>query len=176
VSPSRSGLSTLLIDADPQGNLCEAFGVEPEHPGPRLHHALADPPGTNAVPPWSTRPVSDGESLPLPGGVHLLPGGDALEAAVSARTAEPAFALRLAELVDALRPVYDVVLIDTPPGLGALSSMAMLAADWVIASARPAGFDVGGAVKLAELIEHRLRLTRPELRLLGVLVTQVDQR
>jgi cellulose biosynthesis protein BcsQ len=46
----------------------------------------------------------------------------------------------------------------------------------VIAPACPADFDIGGAVKLAELIEGQLRAVRPGLRLLGVLICQVDRR
>jgi len=167
------GLRTLLIDADPQANLSEAFGIEPRHAGLRLEQLLADP--TLPAGAWTSRPEPDGTEV-FAGGVQLLPCSEALQAAVTAHLRDPRFALRLAELVGTLRPAYDVVLLDTPPGLGPLSSMAMLAGDWVIAPARPADFDVGGAVKLAELIEAQLRHANERLELLGVLVTQVDRR
>jgi cellulose biosynthesis protein BcsQ len=71
---------------------------------------------------------------------------------------------------------YDFILLDTPPGLGPLSSMAMLAADWVIVPARPADFDVAGAIKLATLIGGALATLNERLRLVGVLICQVDRR
>jgi cellulose biosynthesis protein BcsQ len=40
---AAEGLRVLLVDADPQGNLGEVFGIEPEHPGPRLEDVLATP-------------------------------------------------------------------------------------------------------------------------------------
>lgn len=99
-----------------------------------------------------------------------------LEAAVTDHAAEPGFADRLARRIDELDGDWDVIVLDTPPGLGPLSSMAMLAGRWVVVPARPADFDVGGAVKLADLIAGELSAVNPELQLLGVLVTQVDRR
>jgi cellulose biosynthesis protein BcsQ len=87
VAFAQLGLRTLLIDADPQGNLGEAFGVEPDHPEPRLHDA--DPTRRRAGDAVSAL-ERDGLPVALAGGVHLLlPGGAQLEEAVSARTAEP---------------------------------------------------------------------------------------
>lgn len=162
----------LLIDVDPQANLGEAFGVDADHPGPRIEHALLDP----TVAPWHSRRDPDDGPTSLAAGVHLLPCSDRLEAVVSQHVGDPRFPYRLRELVDALRPHYDAIVLDTPPGLGPLSSMAMLTADWVIVPARPADFDVGGAIKLAHLIAGALRDVNPTLRLLGVLITQVDRR
>jgi chromosome partitioning protein len=92
VAFAQLGLRTLLIDADPQGNLGEAFGVEPDQPGARLQDGLTEP-GGGQVTPWVARANGDGSPVALAGGVHLLPGGDQLEEAVSARTAEPDFPL-----------------------------------------------------------------------------------
>jgi chromosome partitioning protein len=54
--------------------------------------------------------------------------------------------------------------------------MAMLAARWIIVPARPADFDIGGAVKIADLLEHEIAQFNPDVELLGVLVSQVDRR
>jgi cellulose biosynthesis protein BcsQ len=56
---------------------------------------------------------------------------------------------------------YDFVLIDTPPRVGVLSSLVLIAARWVIVPARPADFDVAGAVRLADLIDHELAAFTP---------------
>ena len=156
---AQLGRRVLLIDADPQANLTEAFALTGHEPP--LEQLLADP----ALEP---RPS---DTTP-----HVVPCTPGLEATVTSLGRHQAFALSLRDVVEALATHYDTILIDTPPGLGALSSMAMLAADWVIVPARPADFDVGGAIKLAELIRTDLQQSNPRLRLLGVLVTQADRR
>ena len=162
------GARVLLIDADPQANLSEAFGATDPQTA-TLEQLLADP----DLPCVATQPDITTTNGRAP---DLIPCTEQLEATVSTFAHHEAFALTLNDLVSSVAPAYDAILIDTPPGLGALSSMAMLAADWVIAPARPADFDVGGAVKLADLIATDLRELNPGLRLLGVLVTQVDRR
>lgn len=172
------GQRVLLVDADPQANLGEAFGVDdPDVLGPRLEDLL-DADGFNEAPAvWTARiePAS-GEAVELAAGVHLIPCTDDLATTAAQLVGTPGAEFRLRDLLALYADDYDFILIDTPPGLGPLSSMAMLAAQWVIVPARPADFDVGGAVKVADLIEDGLREFNPELRLLGVLVSQVDRR
>jgi chromosome partitioning protein len=169
----------LLIDADPQANLSTMFGCDPELAGPRLQdaldHQIAD---TLPSTPWRTHPGTDGHPQPLAGGVHVLPCSDELEVIVAdhlaART--PNYQHRLRELVSSYDDHYDYILIDTPPGRQALSTMALLAAHWVITPIRPADFDVDGAIGLVELLEHEIAAYNPTVRILGVLVTQTDRR
>jgi chromosome partitioning protein len=165
------GFRVLGIDADPQANLSEAFGVGEGVEGPRLEDSLAE---ELVLAPWSV-PLT-GVSAARGGHLGLVPCSAALEAVITGASGRPDFAHALAHGVAALEEPWDFVLIDTPPGLGALSSMAMLAADWVAVPARPADFDVAGALKLSRLVEDELALQNPRLRLLGVLVTQVDRR
>lgn len=173
---AEMGERLLLIDADPQANLSELYGVGDEMlPGTRLEDALVN--GASEAPaPWTERPDEDGTIIELSCGVHLLPCTEELAGTVIDHDAEVDFEYRLRELVEAYRPDYDFVLIDTPPGIQPLTSMAMLAADWVMVPARPADFDVGGAVKIADFIEARITEFNPKLRVLGVLVCQTDRR
>jgi chromosome partitioning protein len=131
---AERGLRVLAIDADPQANLGEAFGIATQDRGDRLENRL------------STHDADPGPAIRhhRPGGVDVLPCSHHLEQAVTAHVHHPDFAYRLATLVDHVAPNYDAILIDTPPGLGPLSSMAMLASDWVIVPCRPADFDVTG--------------------------------
>jgi len=164
------GRRALVIDADPQANLSEAFGVAADHEGPRLEDAVDD---EGELAPWS---VALDDRAGHGGQLDLVPCTSRLDEALSRRVADPAAAMLLRDRLTSIGGLYDFVLVDTPPGPTSLSSMALLAADWVVVPARPADFDVGGALKLADLIHTDLRLLNPSLNFLGVLMTQVDRR
>jgi chromosome partitioning protein len=165
----------LLIDADPQANLSTIFGCDPELIGMRLEDALERPSWDDAPAPWRTRPVPGHEPVELAGGVHVLPCTEELEVVVRSEAKAEGFAHRLRNLV-ALYYAYDVILIDTPPGRQALSTLALLAAQYVIAPIRPSDFDVEGAIRLTEMLEDEIQQHNPGIKMLGVLVTQTDRR
>ena len=173
------GRRVLLIDADPQGNLSELFGADDVgQPGVRLEDVLSTGLVRTAAP-WSTRlDPETGRQVQLAAGVDLLPCTEDLAAVVDELSVTEAGAFGLRDVVALYDAEYDYVIIDTPPGAGALkfSTLALLAADWVIVPARPADFDVGGAVKICDRIDSELSQFNPTLRMLGVLITQVDRR
>ncbi len=166
------GLRVLVIDADPQANLSEAFGIPADVEGPRLENTLAVP--AEPLLAWTVDLTGPAETHG--GTLGVVPCSALLEQTVTEHAGFSGFPHRLAEEVERSCDDYDAILLDTPPGLGPLSSMAMLAADWIIVPARPADFDVGGALKLADLIRGELASVNPRLQLLGVLMTQVDRR
>jgi chromosome partitioning protein len=109
--------------------------------------------------------------------LHLIPKSETLADVGATHAHETDFAYALADMVAVRKEDHEVVLIDTPPGVGPLRTMALIASDRVIVPARPpADFDVGSAVKLADLIRADLVHANPNLQLLGVLLTQVDPR
>jgi len=175
---AQLGERVLLIDADPQSNLGEAFGVDDATQlGLRLEDVLDQPRWDTAPPVWTSRQDPDtSETIELAAGVHILPCTPQLASTVAALATSAGAEARLRDVVALYAPHYDWILIDTPPGLGALSSMAMLAARWIIVPARPADFDIGGAIKIADLLEHEIVAFNPDVELLGVLVSQVDRR
>ena len=96
---AERGLRVLLVDADPQANLSEAFAVPADRRG--LEHALD---GAETVEPYEVL-----------AGLHVLPAGEALAGVIADRAHEGEFAYALADLVDVWRPDYSVIVLDTPP-------------------------------------------------------------
>ena len=170
---AERGLRVLLIDCDPQANLSESFGWTEDVVGERLEDLLAQPSAAGRFQPPAA----------LLGGVSRVGWRDRLRliactdsladiAADLPQAAGAGYELRLRQVVDAQRPSFDFILLDTPPGLGSLSGMALLAADWLVIPALAADLDVRGAGKLYDLVESEL----PGLRILGVLIAASERR
>ena len=106
--------------------------------------------------------------------LRIIPATDALAdiAADLPELAGAGYEGRLTEVLDPLRDQFDVILLDTPPGRGNLSGMAVLAADGLLIPALAADLDVRGAGKLYDLVEGDI----PDLRILGVLIAASDRR
>ena len=167
------GQRVLAVDADPQANLTESFGAE-EARGLKLEDVLATAEADRRA--AMVAGVGEGDKSTLPGGVHLLPCSDELADVAAELPRQAGYELRLREALVPLRDAFDYILIDTPPGLGVLSGMALIAADAVIVPVRPADLDVGGAAKVYDLVETELRELSPQLEVLGVLVAQAQRR
>ena len=152
---AEAGHRVLLVDCDPQANLSEAFGWTEDLPGERLEDLLAHPAAAGRYAPPPALQADVAPQLPWRDRLRILPCTDAL-ADVSAdlpASAGDGWESRLKEILEPLRARFDFVLLDTPPGLGNLSGMAVLAADGLLIPARPADLDVRGAGKLYDLVE-----------------------
>lgn len=165
------GERVLVVDADPQANLTEAFGADGEPPTTAHLEELLAAPRLESAP----RPLASlSHAAPLPAGVHLLPCTDALADVATELTGSAKGEFRLRAALELLRPAYDFILIDTPPGIVPLSTMALLASDWLVIPAQPADHDIAGAAKVYDLVETTLRAYNPRLETLGVLLTKVE--
>jgi chromosome partitioning protein len=173
---TRRPRRVLLIDADPQANLSTLFGCDPDLPGVRLEDVIERDFHTVAPAVWTSRPAPDQRLTRLAGGVHVLPCTDALAIVARDNAAQPGFGDRLRHATALLRENYDYILIDTPPGRQALTTLALLATDYVIAPIRPADFDVEGAIRLTEMLENEIQPHNPGVKMLGVLLAQADPR
>jgi chromosome partitioning protein len=165
----------LIVDCDPQANLSEAFGWTEDRVGERLEDLLAHPAAAATYRP----PIALGEVLAVSvpawrERLRIIACTDALAdvAADIAAIAGDGYATRLRDVLDPQRQRFDVILLDTPPGLGNLSGMAMLAADRLLIPALAADLDVRGAGKLYDLVEAQI----PGLRILGVLIAASERR
>jgi chromosome partitioning protein len=171
---AEAGLRVLLVDCDPQANLSEAFGWGEKRPGERLEDLLLHPEAAARFAPPSAISKEIAPGLPWRKRLRIIPATDALAdvAADLHQVAGEGYEGRLRDVLVPLRSRFDVVLLDTPPGLGTLPGLALLAADGLLIPALAADLDVRGAGKLYDLVEAEL----PNLRVLGVLLAASEGR
>jgi chromosome partitioning protein len=168
------GLRVLLVDCDPQANLSETFGWTEDRPGERLEDLLENPEASHRFAPPAALREEVAPSLEWRERLRIIPTTDALAdvAADLPGAVGPGYESRLREVLEPLRGSFDVILLDTPPGLGTLPGLALLAADGLLIPALAADLDVRGAGKVYDLVETQL----PDLRILGVLVAASESR
>ena len=163
---AAAGRRVLVVDADPQGGVAPVLGITGGDGGMALREALLR--GAELV-------------VTEVGGIGLAHGGAELAAAaVQLPRSELPWHWALA---DALARVegYDEILVDTPPGLGALTMVALAAAGRVII---PTTLDASSyrtlpeALNAINLVRHHpaQRPLNPSLTFGGVLPTLVDLR
>ena len=85
---------------------------------------------------------------------------------------------RLKEGIEHLRKSspYDYVLIDCLPSFGHLQLAALQASDYVLIPVRPSPYALAGMKELFKTIEKVRKYFNPDLKVLGIVVNQVDGR
>lgn len=82
-------------------------------------------------------------------------------------------------LRDVLKPVqaqYDFIIIDTPPALGNLNYMALVAADYVLIPAEPSVYGLTGLDDINSTINSVQNGANPALKVVGILLVRYNRR
>lgn len=158
--------STLLVDADPQGNATSGLGVDRDDLESSIYEVLLEGKASQDV-------LLRGVHFPL---LDLLPSGRDL---LGAEIALAGRAGRETLLRDALLPIrqrYDYVLIDTPPSLGLLTVNTLAAADTVLIPIQCEYYALEGLTQLLNTVQLVQRNLNPGLQIEGVLLTMFSER
>jgi cellulose biosynthesis protein BcsQ len=182
------GLSTLVIDLDPQANATVALDAGPT--AVSVADVLDDP--RRSVIRDAIAPSAWGDTLdvlvgsedterhnhPEPGSKRLARLARALtrlddNGATNLRAVDPA-----RSPPDPAEPIapYRLVLVDCPPSLGQLTRSALLAANRAILVTDPTMFSVAGVQRAFEAVQDERERGNPALQPLGVLVNRVRPR
>jgi chromosome partitioning protein len=155
------GRRVLLVDCDPQGSLSEALGLSVAPP------ALMDVLAEEAPAAAAVRPTAVERLAVLPANQDLTNVEDRLYGRAGWHQA----------LRRALGPLaeYDVVLLDTPPGLGVLSLLGIVAADAALVLCPPEYLAQRALGNVLATLERARRIT-PGIALAGILPTLVGGR
>jgi chromosome partitioning protein len=154
----RSGVRTLAVDLDPQGNLSDYFDLPPD-----VEPTIADVLAGRAAASEAIHEEMIPANLSLAETELMLGGKMGRE-------------LTLRRALAALPDEYDVVLIDCPPSLGLLTINALVAADWALITAEAQYFALQGVEQAMEVVELARDSLNPKLALLGVLLNLADMR
>lgn len=161
---SESGSRVLLVDLDPQASLTFSLGHDPEGITTSIHQVLL------------------GEATARAAILATEDGPDLLPATIELALAEQLLLTRTGRervLKTALKPVlrsYDVVVLDCPPTLGILTTMALTAADGVLIPLQCETLSHRGVGQLLDTIHDVKKITNRRLKVLGVLPTLFDAR
>lgn len=162
---AAKGRYVLLVDLDPQANATSGLGVNPREVNPGLYHAIL-----GSVPFMQiTRPVHFDT-------LHLAPAHPDLAGANVELVNEPNRERRLYETLLPIRNNYDLILIDCPPSLGLLTLNGMVAADDLLIPIQAEYYALEGISNLLETTNMLRENLKPDLRILGAVVTMFDRR
>ncbi|HEY0515920.1 MAG TPA: ParA family protein [Solirubrobacteraceae bacterium] len=154
----RSGVRTLAVDLDPQGNLSDYFDVPPDTQ-PTIADVLAG--RTKA-----------GEALHE----DIIPANLSLAESELMLTGKIGREMTLRRALAKLDGAYELILIDCPPSLGLLTINALVAADHALITAEAQYFALQGVEQAIEVVELARDSLNDELTLLGVLLNLADMR
>lgn len=163
---SEAGISTLVIDLDPQGNATSCLGVDPadlEFTANDVLHADAKGVAADAIAP------SKWDHISLIGSDLSLAERDGDQALGSEHR------LRKALDTDALGS-FELVLIDCQPSVGKLVSNALIASDSVLIVTEPSVSASQGVANVMHTVDTVKELFNPALELLGVILNRVPPR
>jgi len=154
----RSGVRTLAVDLDPQGNLSDYFDL-PTDVEPTIADVLA---GRSSA----ADAIHD----------DIIPANLSLAEAELMLGGKMGRELTLRRALAKLNSDYEVILIDCPPSLGLLTINALVAAEHALITAEAQYFALQGVEQAMEVVELARDSLNPQLSLLGVLLNLADMR
>ncbi|MCB0795004.1 MAG: ParA family protein [Flavobacteriales bacterium] len=156
---------TLLVDADPQANATSGVGFDPREVKASIYEAIInDMPATEAI------LATDNPNLDiLPGHIDLV--GAEIEMIDMADREH-----QLKRVLDPLRELYDLIIIDCSPSLGLVTVNSLTASDSVIVPVQCEYFALEGLGKLLNTIKIVQQRLNPDLAIEGMLLTMYDSR
>jgi chromosome partitioning protein len=167
---AQMGQRVLAIDLDPQCNLTQHCGFDPDNLSPTIYQ-----PFKQEVEGFESS-VADA-IYETEEGFHLLPAQPELSLIELSLINTLSRERVLATMLQSVKNEYDCILIDCNPSLGLLVVNALTAADGVIIPIQTEYLAARGALMILSTIETvRRKKLNPNLEIYGILLTMADTR
>ena len=152
---ATGGMMTLLVDLDPQCNATSAVGLDPAE-----RHPLID-----------ERPIGEAVRDTCVANLRVLPGSRSFHDVDALANSDDSDSMRVAQHLAASIAVYDAVLVDCPPSLGALTRTALATSDEVLIPIQCEYFAMEGLAQMIEVIRQVMNGPNARLEFGGILLT-----
>ena len=169
-SLAKLGKKVLAVDFDSQANLTICFGVEnPAEVPATIGHLMMAQMDEEAMPDKS-------EYIMSRNGVDFIPSSMVLSAVDAKLRLEMGAEKMLSNILEPLRDLYDYLIIDTCPALGALTINALAAADGVVITVNPQLLAMMGLQDFLKTIKKIKNRINPKIEVEGILLTMCEAR
>lgn len=162
---AKAGKKTLLIDFDPQGNATSGLGVDKTELTGTMTDVIKGQQTLDQV-----IVSTEHKNLWLAPTTSILANAEVEMTQLDKRFS------RLKMAIDPLQPVYDYVIIDSPPSLSLLTVNGLISARYVLLPVQAEFYALEGLGQLLETMKLVRKGMNPSLELLGVLPTMIDSR
>jgi chromosome partitioning protein len=162
---AEAGHFVLLIDLDPQANATSGLGIDHKNLAHGIYHALS-----------GVKRISEITHNTHHAGLRVAPSTMDLAAANVELVNEPNRESKLLSVVEEARPLYDFIIIDCPPSLGLLTINGLAASDTVLIPVQAEYYALEGLTQLLSTIDLVRQHIKPNLRIIGAVLTMFDQR
>ncbi len=159
------GKFVLLVDLDPQANATSGLGLDPNQFEDGIYEALlGDSSMRDIIVPTQIE------------GLKLAPSTPSLAgAAIELKDVERR-EFRLADMLLEVRNDFDYILVDCPPSLGLLTVNGLSAVDKLVIPVQAEYYALEGLSQLLRTIGMVKEVLKPDLEVLGAVVTMYDGR
>ncbi len=159
------GNFVLLVDMDPQANATSGLGFARNDLAYGIYEALA-----------KQKRVHDVIKNTVHEGLRILPATSNLAGANIELVDMERREHQLGDLLGELKHAYDYIIIDCPPSLGLLTLNSLVAADDLLIPVQAEYYALEGLGQLLETVELIRTHVKPEIRILGAVITMFDKR
>jgi chromosome partitioning protein len=159
------GKRVLLVDIDPQANASSGLGLDHRNLEAGIYEALL-----------GLKPISAIIKRTVQSGLQVAPATISLAGAGIEMVNLDNREFRLANILEEVRPDFDYIIIDGPPSLGLLTVNSLVAADEVLIPIQSEYFALEGLSQLLETISLVQNNLKPELGIMGAVITMFDRR
>ncbi len=163
---AKLGYKVLLIDIDPQANASSGLGVNTRNLSESIYDVLIDEPKRidSIIKPTKIDKL------------HLAPANTNLAGANIELVSMSRREFKLWDNITSVSHRYDFVIIDNPPSLGILAINGLVAADEVLIPVQTEYYALEGISQLLHTIELVKQHLKPDLKVLGAVMTMYDGR
>ncbi|NTU99118.1 ParA family protein [Candidatus Falkowbacteria bacterium] len=159
------GRQVLLVDIDPQANATSGLGIDHKNLEFGIYEALL-----------GERQLFDVVKRTMQSGYHVAPATLSLAGAGIELVGMDEREFRLKNMLDEIKDEYDYIIIDGPPSLGLLTINSLVAADDVLIPIQSEYYALEGLSQLLNTINLVQANLKPELGILGAVITMFDKR